>query len=228
MAEVLRKIKKAINSFSVYDIIKFAYGTEQGGFVDCDKKLMRDNILRLLNCITNGAKLPSDIVQALYQKASNPLAYDNSYNHRKVLETACGMIRKQQIENGKGDVSMAYDPNITDRSYLFGCLLAIADKAESEAYDEQERNVRVTNARRYWNAFSQRPYMTWGIIEERLRPYLNKLGKSQVKYSKWINEITSKMSEEMFANNDRLDPLYLLGYHHFNEYMYNRNINEEE
>ena len=222
------KSKKAINSFSVYDIIKFAYGTEQGAFVDCDKKLMRDNILRLLNCITNGAKLPSDIVQALYQKASNPLAYDNSYNHRKVLETACGMIRKQQIENGKGDVSMAYDPNITDRSYLFGCLLAIADKAESEAYDEQERNVRVTNARRYWNAFSQRPYMTWGIIEERLRPYLNKLGKSQVKYSKWINEITSKMSEEMFANNNRLDPLYLLGYHHFNEYMYNRNINEEE
>ena len=36
------------------------------------------------------------------------------------------------------------------------------------------------------------------------------------------------MSEEMFANNNRLDPLYLLGYHHFNEYMYNRNINEEE
>ena len=177
--------KKMINSFSVYDIIRYAFGTEQGAFVDCDKKLMRDNILRLLNCITNGAKLPSDIVYALYQKASNPLAYDNNYNHRSVLETACGMIRKNIIDR-KGDVSMAYDPSITDRSYLYGCLLAIADKAESEAYDEQERNVRVTNARRYWNAFSQRPYMTWGVIEERLRPYMDKLGKSQVKYSKWI------------------------------------------
>ena len=62
--------KKMINSFSVYDIIRYAFGTEQGAFVDCDKKLMRDNILRLLNCITNGAKLPSDIVYALYQKAS--------------------------------------------------------------------------------------------------------------------------------------------------------------
>ena len=123
---------------------------------------------------------------------------------------------------------MAYDPSITDRSYLYGCLLAIADKAESEAYDEQERNVRVTNARRYWNAFSQRPYMTWGVIEERLRPYMDKLGKSQVKYSKWINEIVSKMDEKIFMNNSRLEPLYLLGYHHFTEYMYNGNVNKEE
>lgn len=219
--------KKIINSFSVYDIIRYAFGTEQGKFVDCDKKLMRDNILRLLSCITNGAKLPSDIVHALYQKASNPLSYDNSYNHRSVLETACGMIRKHIID-GKGDVSMAYDPNITDRSYLYGCLLAIADKAESESFDEQERNVRVTNARRYWNAFSQRPFMTWRIIEERLRTYLNKLGKAQVKYSKWINEITSKMDAAAFADNSRLEPMYLLGYHNFTEYMYNSNSNKEE
>ncbi|HAE52456.1 MAG TPA: type I-C CRISPR-associated protein Cas8c/Csd1 [Ruminococcus sp.] len=218
--------KKYINSFSTFDIIKYAFGTEQGKYVDCDKKIIRDNILRLLNCITGGKKLPSDIVNALYQKASNPLAYDKNYNHRSVLETACGMIRKNIKDCGKGDVSMAYDPNITDRSYLFGCLLAIADKAESEAYDEQERNVRITNARRYWNVFSQRPYTTWGIIEKNLRPYMNKLGKRQVKYSKWINEITSKMNEEMFANNKRLEPLYLLGYHHFTEFMYSRK--EEE
>ena len=219
--------KKMINSFSVYDIVRYAFGTEQGAFIDCDKKLMRDNVMRLLNCVTNGAKLPDDIVYSLYQKASNPLAYENGYNHRSVLEAACGMIRKQIIDR-KGDVSMAYDPNITDRSYLYGCLLAIADKAESEAYDEQERNARITNARRYWNAFSQRPYMTWGIIEERLRPYLNKLGKSQVKYTKWINEITSKMDDTVFSDNSRLEPLYLLGYHHFTEYMYNGTVNKEE
>ena len=219
--------KKMINSFSVYDIVRYAFGTEQGAFIDCDKKLMRDNVMRLLNCVTNGAKLPDDIVYSLYQKASNPLAYENGYNHRSVLEAACGMIRKQIIDR-KGDVSMAYDPNITDRSYLYGCLLAIADKAESEAYDEQERNARITNARRYWNAFSQRPYMTWGIIEERLRPYLNKLGKSQVKYTKWINEITSKMEDTVFSDNSRLEPLYLLGYHHFTEYMYNGTVNKEE
>ena len=220
--------KKMINSFSASDIIRYAFGTEQGASVECDKKVMRDNILRLLSCITNGAKLPSDIVNALYQKASNPLAYEHNYNHRSVLETACGMIRKKIIDE-KGDVSMAFDPNITDRSYLFGCLLAIADKAESESYDDQERNVRVTNARRYWNAFSQRPYQTWGIIEERLRPYMDKLGNAQVKYTKWINEIVSKMDADTFSDNSRLEPLYLLGYHQFTDYMYNgKAIKEEE
>jgi CRISPR-associated protein Csd1 len=220
--------KKMINSFSASDIIRYAFGTEQGASVECDKKVMRDNILRLLSCITNGAKLPSDIVNALYQKASNPLAYEHNYNHRSVLETACGMIRKKIIDE-KGDVSMAFDPNITDRSYLFGCLLAVADKAESESYDDQERNVRVTNARRYWNAFSQRPYQTWGIIEERLRPYMDKLGNAQVKYSKWINEIVSKMDADTFSDNSRLEPLYLLGYHQFTDYMYNgKAIKEEE
>lgn len=124
---------------------------------------------------------------------------------------------------------MAYDPNLTDRSYLYGCLLAIADKAESESYDPEERNDRITNARRYWNTFSQRPYQAWRIIEERLRPYLDKLGKAQVKYSKWINEITSKMLPADFADNRRLEPIYLLGYHHFTDYMYNfKSENKEE
>ena len=217
---------KYINSFSVYDIIKCAFGTEQGAFIDCDKKVVRDNILRLLECVTDGRKIPADIIHALYQKASNPLAYDNSYNHRAVLETACGMVRKQIIDKG-GNISMAYDPSVKDRSYLYGCLLAIADKAENEAYDDKDRGNRATNARRYWNAFSQRPYQTWKMIEERLVPYMNKLGKAQVKYSKWINEITSKFDAESFSDNSRLETMYLLGYHHFTEYMFNANKEEK-
>ena len=122
---------------------------------------------------------------------------------------------------------MAYDPNETDRSYLFGCLLAIADKAESEAYSKEDRGVRVTNAKRYWNTFSQRPYQTWQTIEEHLRPYMTRLQKSQVKYEKWINEIMGKMAPADFTDNSRLEPLYLLGYHHFTDFMYNTNNTEK-
>ena len=125
---------------------------------------------------------------------------------------------------------MAYDPNETDRSYLYGCLLAIADKAESEAYAKEDRGVRVTNAKRYWNAFSQQPCRTWKTIEEHLKPYLTRLEKSQIKYEKWINEIMGRMRPADFADNGRLAPLYLLGYHHFMDYMYNLNKieNKEE
>lgn len=217
--------KKLINSFRAYDIIKYAFGTEQGNFVECDKKVIGDNMLRLLNCITNGAKLPADIVNALYQKASNPLAYDKEYNHRAVLETACGMIKKQMIDR-KEDVSMAYDPNINNRSYLYGCLLAIADAAERSSYEKGES--RTTNARRLWSAFSARPCQTWKTIEERLEPYLEKEQWRMVKFTKLINDIMSKMTPECFADNSKLSPMYLLGYHHFTEYMYNSDSNKEE
>lgn len=228
-----KKIRN-VNSFSLYEIIRCAFGTEQGAFIDCDKKVMRDALLRLVPCVTEGREVPADIMHGLYAKASNPLAYDNSYNHNTVLETACGMIRRSMIKEKnipqEGEYFMAYDPNNTDRSYLYGCLLAIADKAEGEAYDNSERNVRVTNARRYWNVFSQHPYQTWGVIRERLIPYLNKLGKSQVKYMKRIDEILNKMSPAEFEDNSRLENMYLLGYSHYTTMMFNEDTakNKEE
>ena len=206
----------SIDSFSVADITRCAFGMERGAFIECDKGVLKETLLRLLPCITEGKSVPQDIISALYNKASNPLAYENSYNHRLVVETACGMIRY----NMKGAISMGYDPDIKDRSYLYGCLLAIADKAESESYEQDDRNVRVTNARRYWSAFSQRPYQTWIMIEERLQPYFSKLGKKQLKYNKWLNEIMDKFDKDEYTDNSRLEPLYLLGYHHFTSYMF--------
>ena len=217
--------KSEYNSFSIKTIAECTFGTEQGDFIKCKNEVIRETTLRLLPCITERRKLPKDIMNTLFLKASQPLSYNQWYNFRKVLETACAMIQKYYIDHNdkRGRIYMGYDPNITDRSYLFGCLLAIADKAESETYEENDKNTRITNAKRYWNAFSQRPAKTWKIIEERLRPYLNKLGGKQVPYTKWINEITNKLTPEMFSN-DRLEPLYLLGYHNFNDYMYHLSL----
>lgn len=227
--------KTVINSFSIIEIINCAFGTERGKFIDCDKKVKGDNVLRLLPCVTAGKKIPDDIISILYNKASNPLAYDIKYNnHKFVLEVACGMIRKSIIDKERYDKEdeylMAYDPNNTDRSYLYGCLLAVADKAENEAFTPEERNVRQTSAKRYWNVFSQRPYQTWGNIEKNLKVYFNKLGKGQVKYQKRINEILDKMDMKAFTDNSRLENVYLLGYSHYMTKMFNEDMkkNEEE
>ena len=122
---------------------------------------------------------------------------------------------------------MGYDPNETDRSYLYGCLLAIADKAESDTYEGDDKAKRVTNARRYWANFAQRPYQTWQNIEERLRPYLNQ-HPYKAKVEKQIQEITDKFTPDAFADNSRLSPLYLLGYHHFMAYMWNSSNTKKE
>ncbi|MBP1549780.1 MAG: type I-C CRISPR-associated protein Cas8c/Csd1 [Oscillospiraceae bacterium] len=213
--------KSVINSFSMYDIAECAFGTEQNGKLE-RPKMFNDVVLRLIPCITEGRKIPDDILNNLYIKASNPLAYDKDYNHRRILETACGMIRF----NSKGAISMAYDKNETDRSYLYGCLLAIADKAESDTFEKGES--RPTNAKRYWNAFSSRPYQTWQIIEEHLQPYLDKLGNYRTSYEKRIQEIMNKMDLKEFEDNSKLKPSYLLGYHHYLSYMYTKTTENNE
>ncbi len=211
------------DSFSIKNIANCAFGIETGNFIKCKEEVLKETTLRLLPCITQGAKLPRDIMNALVHKASNPLAYDNKYNHRNVLETACGMIQKYYIDHNdkKGRIYMGYDPNITDRSYLFGCLLAIADKAEHDTYEKGEE--RITNARRYWNVFSSRPYQTWQTIEEKLRPYLDKRESANIYYQRLINSILEKMSPEDFSSTKRLEPLYLLGYHHYTNELYSKN-----
>lgn len=221
-----------INSFAVREIINCAYGIENGsGFLETKPEIVKENVLRLLPCITQGRKIPADIVQNLVKKASNPLAYEHSYNHRIVIEAACGMIRKHNFENldrKRGIISMAYDPNEIDRSYLFGCLLAIADAAEYATYDENDKKSRITNAKRYWSMFAKRPAATWAIIYDRLRPYLNKLGDSSIKYTKMFDSIKSNLSIEDYMDNSPLSSAYLLGYHHYNAEIYKNSKKTEE
>ena len=70
---------------------------------------------------------------------------------------------------------MAVDKNCTERDYLYGRLLAVADRIEYRTFDMDKDRSRITNAKRYMNNFSQRPFETWKVIEENIQPYLSKL-----------------------------------------------------
>ncbi|MGN1133950.1 MAG: type I-C CRISPR-associated protein Cas8c/Csd1 [Oscillospiraceae bacterium] len=219
------KLKKTVvNSFSLRELINCAFGTEQGSFIKAKDKVVADYMCRLIPCVTEQRKIPKDLLSALVNKASNPLAYDNSFNWQKVLEAACAIIRKTEIEKGV-ECGMVFDKNCKNRSYLFGGLLAIADKAENDAYDDADRGKRITNAKRYWNRFSSRPYQTWQVIEERLRPYLDKLGGSY--YQKMLNELMSEFSIEDFSSDQKLEPCYLLGYHCMMRDLYTSNKSDK-
>ena len=217
------KKKSSVKSFTLFEIIRAAYGIEQNEKLECKEGLEHDQILRLLPCIINGNKIPYDLIQALYNKASNPLAYKKDDNHNNVIEVACGMYRAYMM---KGVEIMGYDPNETNRSYLYGCLLAIADKAESDTYEEADKKSRVTNARRYWANFAQHPYQTWQNIEERLRPYIDK-HEYRLFIEKQIQEIMDKFTTQTFKDSSRLEPVYLLGYHNYKAYMYKKNKENE-
>lgn len=203
------------NSFSLKNIIDCAFGTEQGKSISCNTELRSEYVCRLVPCVVEGRGIPKDIVRNLVNRASSPLKYSSFYNWRNVLATACGMIRKEKIDN-KEECSMALDINNHDRSYLYGRLLAVADIAELKTYDQKEKCT--TNAKRYFSAFSSRPCSTWEIIRKQLSPYLEKLDKSNGSvytdnyYTNLIHSITSMFTLKDFAENSKLDPIYLHAY----------------
>ena len=112
---------------------------------------------------------------------------------------------------------MQLDTQNTDRSYLFGRLLAVAEQVEYAA-TKNERSNASTNAERMFTQFTIRPGKTWFNLEKQLQPYYDKLykqgGGGLVQYFKGvIQEIISKMSPEDFASNKALSEMFLLGYY---------------
>lgn len=228
---VKRYSGKTYDSISLIEIANFVYGIELTDSntgkskIVCKPKIKETTIMRLLPCITEGRPIPHDIISNLFIKASDPNLYQSESNFKRVNEIALGIIRKDYInknnyDNTEGDIFMAYNPDLNDRSYLFGCLLAIAHKLEYSTYDEKDRRRRQTNAKRYRRTFSKRPAETWQRIHEKLDSYMRKLDTGiRIYYEKLINEITRKMPESYFTN-EPLGLLYVAGYCHFMDYMY--------
>lgn len=112
---------------------------------------------------------------------------------------------------------MALDKTCTDRSYLFGRLLAIAEAVENSTYTGDDR--RETNALRLQKAFALRPLATWRVLEEKLAPYYKQLAPGlRQYYRRQTQEITDKLPASGGGLNQKLDDIYLLGYYHQRAY----------
>lgn len=203
----------------IRNIADILYGTEVNGNLtmpDKNRKKMYAELCRkMIPCIWNRAKVPIDIVNLAVNRASSPLSYKEKANWESTLTLACSLVKKQKQERNPKEVwTVALDNDCKDRSYLYGRLLAVADRVEQLTYDREGDANRITNAKRYMTAFSQRPCVIWKVIEEALQPYWPKLKVQQrIFYENLLGEIYDKFSVEEFENNDRLDSLYLLGMH---------------
>lgn len=122
---------------------------------------------------------------------------------------------------------MALDKENTNRSYLFGRLLAIADTVERKTYGENEN--RETNALRMQKAFALRPLSGWRILEEKLEPYYNRLEPGLRRYFRHLTqEIADKLPASEENLNRKLDDVYLLGYYHQKAYRSENTKREEK
>ena len=111
---------------------------------------------------------------------------------------------------------MSLEDHRTKRDYLFGRLLAVAEKIEGYAlYLQGEK--RDTTAERLMQRFADHPAATWRTIELALRPYMARLqtsrGGALHVWRTLLDEITAKFQGDDFTRSGRLDAEFLLGYH---------------
>lgn len=218
-------------TFPLYRLAELTYGTESGGKMICNSKLKKSTMERLLPCIIDQKPFPRDIKRRMIENASHRRSYKKNWNN--VLSASCALIKKCNADYGnsnKKEVSVMLDQENKDRSYLYGRLLAIAEKVERDTYGEDEK--RLTNAERLWSVYTRRPATTWMLLEEKLIPYYGKLSKTKKGryYKMLVSDIMTNL-EPTTGNNKKLSENFVLGYYHQRQDFYTKKevkINEGE
>lgn len=198
-------------------IVNTAYGKE------ASPTLKKNTEARLLRCIVDQQQIPRDLLEACLRRASNPASYkkDDKWLWRRDLSVACSLYKgyraRYHDKNKRRHYKMSLERDYKNRDYLYGRLLALAEKIERKSLDNVGEK-RATNAERLMSRFAHQPYTTWPIIFESLRPYKIRLEKSNdaglLFY--WENEIANiknLFESNSFKNNAPLSGEYLLGYY---------------
>ena len=214
-------------------IIAAVYGEPKGEGYEKIKKQARE---RLLHVIIRGEKIDRGWVRAAVNRVSNPFSYDKAdggwdkSSWGTAISVTCALVRKYFIDK-KEEFSLELEFDCSDRSYLYGRLLAIAEKIESHARflqngkDDSEK--RPTNAVRYMSAFSAKPFRTWTLIYSLINPSIQRLDGAEW-YQRQIDDIMSRFEKGEFESDKPLDGKYLLGYSLQRRYLYNNKNNKEE
>ncbi len=207
------------------DIATAAYGE------NADDSLKKKVIERLLPCIIDQQAFPIDLLEQCVRKASNRVAYasDKQWLWEKNLAIACALYRgffhRHPNPHQRRNYAMALEEDYAARDYLYGRLLAIAERIEEVALNISGEK-RPTTAARQMQRFADRPFETWRNIELALQPYMQRLRVSRAGFLtnqlKEIDTINAMFNRNEFTSKDKLSGEFLMGYHCQRHYFKNK------
>lgn len=189
-------------------IIEAAYGEK------ADDKLKKQAIERILPCIIDGKNIPVDIMKSAVYRATASVSLE-FWEANKVRSIACALVCGYYARKGES-ITMGLDKNCSDRSYVFGRILACAEQVErhGQRLSGADAKMRVTNAERLMVAFTKRPKHTTDLLHTKLRPYLDRIRtKSNYDSSAYLTMLSllDRLGPEAFTD-EPLSEKYLLGY----------------
>lgn len=211
-----------IGAPSFADVINCVYSTDDHSS-DSYRRFAKYVKKQLVECMFSNAGLPASLLQPAFHKVIRPLSYDSLSVWQHDFEVACSMWKKYYIDqdkklplNERNNITMDLDEKRTDRDYLFGQLLALADNYEYRVLLRQSGGRtpdRTTNAVKLMNNFVAKPSTTWLTLRQQLNPYIISSTNGMF-FQNEVDEVMSKFKEGDFESNKPLSSLFLLGYSH--------------
>ena len=212
------------------DIINAAYGIDRERFLELDNDSFKsDQYQQLVTALIDGRSIPNTIVKKLEDNIKQRQKYSKHWY--QVQQVSLAVLQKQY---GREFTPML-DHQETDRSYLFGRLLATYELFEAQRYAlDGSSQERITNAERYWNAYTGQPAKMMNHLENKIKPYeeVLKLNRPGIwhKLEKERKEIIQLLTP-LYANKEFTQPLdykFIFGYYAEKQFYYTKQTKENE
>ncbi|WP_431685831.1 type I-C CRISPR-associated protein Cas8c/Csd1 [Hahella sp. NBU794] len=210
------EVRWLISAPAPWAILNAAYGD----VIKSNESLKKNLYERLMPCIAEGRSFPWDLVSLAVSHASNRNRGEN-WEWERNLGVACALYRgyhnRHPVTHQRRDYSMSLDQESKSRDYLYGRLLAVAERIEEMAMFVASEPARTTLASRLMQRFADRPASTWLTIEKGLAPYQQRLKSKRSSlesaYKRLLDDIHDAFEIEDFKSESRLSGEYLLGFH---------------
>jgi CRISPR-associated protein Csd1 len=223
---------------SLFRYVDTIFGYENAkGYMECRiSKLRTKTVERILPCILEHKRFPQDLKNRMLENLCHRNSYDKAWN--SALAVGCSVFKKYQIDYKiKGEVSEMLDTNNQNRSYLYGRLLAVYEKLEQDSLRSNlsgSDDKRATNAERLWTAYTKMPARTLQILEEKTRPYKERLKKSNYGTAKYYDKITTNITNQLVETasfeqekNRALSEDFIFGYYAQKQDFYKKQENKQ-
>jgi len=208
-----------------------------GDILKSNDTLKKSLLERILPCIVDGRPFPRDVMIAAVRRASNRTAYktDKQWLWEEHLGVACALFKgfymRHPDKTKRREYAMALEENKKSRDYLYGRLLAIAERIEEVALNVGGES-RPTTAARLMQRFADRPFSTWRNIELGLQPYMQRLQGKRAGFltnrKKELDTVHAAFLPDDFASEKPLSGEFLLGYHCQKQYWRNTKSDNNE
>lgn len=216
---------------SLFEIARCAYGVQRfnqsdAPYLDVNDAVFKDTVNTLLASVLDNRPIPTSLIQQIASQVS-PERFAGNKGHemqpfKQILRSACALLHWWHIRKNKDkeERDLSLDKENTDRSYLYGRLLAVFDCIENAALnrrskkDEQGKfDHRDTNAMRLWSAYVAHPSVCAANLQKCVIPYLSSLPYGlRTYYENELTEIGGKIAEAKTSNRP-LSPEYLHGFY---------------